>query len=109
MAREKLNFQPLDVAAFTGEHKKAWDAYVKARTPIVEQIKALNAKLLPTRTAVEQAVTAQLMSDGVMEPGQKATFAYNFGGMAVAFSDAGKTTTGKQKIVLGSKPANKRR
>lgn len=108
MAREKLSFTALDTGAFTGEHKKAWDVYTAARKPIVEQIKKLNEKLLPQRNALEQAVTAQLMADGVMGQGQKATFAYQFGGMAVAISDATVTSTGKAKIVLGSSKPKRR-
>jgi hypothetical protein len=106
MAKEKLNFSGLDTEAYIGPVKSAWDAYVKARKPITDEVKKLYDKLAPQQSALEEAVTAQLIRDGHLAQGQEAKFAYRFGGMAFAAVDA--KASGKSKIVLGSSPGKKR-
>ena len=87
MAREKFNFTPIDTTKLTGKLKTAWDNYVAQREPINEQIKKLQAKLEPHRSAVEKLVTAALIEKGEMTADQTAKFGFNWGGMAVAFTD----------------------
>lgn len=105
----KLDWQAIDTGAFTGPVKTAWDAYVKARTPINAKIEALKTELQPALDNVEQVIERQLIADGVMTNAQEARFAYRFGGMAVAVVDATAMTGGKKKLVLGSSaPANRK-
>lgn len=101
MPRMKLDFTPLDMTAL-GSATPAWNAYAKAREPIAEQIKSLNAKLEPQRTALEQAITQQLMADGVISAQQSLKFGYNFGRIAVAVVDAPAAGKGSKAIKLGS-------
>ena len=99
--RKKLDWNALDMDHL-GSVKPAWDAYAKARAPIMEQGKALTAKLQPQQDALEQAVQTQLIADGVIAVGQNLKFGYNFGRLAFAVVDA-PASTSSNKIRLGDK------
>ena len=98
MAKAKLDWKSLDTGAFKGPVRKAWDAYVKAREPINEKIAALQATLDPQRQELEGLVTAALVKKGHVGSGQEAQFAYRFGGMGFAVTDA--KATSKAKVSL---------
>lgn len=106
MPRMKLDFTPLDMTSL-GSATPAWNAYAKAREPVTEEIKKLNAKLEPQRTALETAITNQLMADGVISAGQSLKFGYNFGRIAVAVVDAPAKGPGSKALRLGSALAPK--
>lgn len=103
MAKEKLDWQSLDTTAFQGTIKTAWDEYIAARKPVTAEIEKLEAKLAPHLDKLETAVEAQLRAQGLIPTEKGVQFAYRFGGMGFAATEA--KTSGKGKVVLGMPPA----
>lgn len=101
-SKEKLNFQGLDTAAFTGKVGTAWNTYRKAVEAANKKIEPIMAPVIVDRQKLEETVEAQLIADGHMKRGQTAKFAYRFGGMAIAITDEATSKSSSKKLVLGS-------